>query len=728
MKILSYLFFGFIFSFSSFAYEVPSWFLKRWTATPVKVRKESGKTVARSKVFRRYANVGGKVYSIGTVTFFQVKKNRSDKLTAETFLNLKRAYGEEERWTSNKVGDTMVVEGPWTKGNRYFRFYISEFKNSIAISTATFRLGYQDSVGPESLLIQRAMASTADEKRNFSVFNYISPISEAHAQFGGWPFGGGGTPPGFNNGNSGNNGGNPFDMSDLTNSVDQLNNNFTQINSQLGQTNTNLANANTNWGDTNTQLGNANQNWANTNTQMGNANQNWANTNTQIGNANQNWADTNTQIGNANQNWAETNRQYARTNDIAEKMLDPKHMFTLAAATSAGAVFGATLANLVIDGVVAGAKAIWNLITDAKNKAERWEKFKKAREGWEKMNTSVKKLEKLLDNFLMSQELMQQIQDSIRPEDKHKLSRENLITHLSIANRRMKKRKTQLQNIFDTTTDMACEEKIATKLDEVDKLISNSDTLKKFLSQQQFEIYNDKMFCNQLQSIMGKIGEAEAALQTYRINILNAREEWEDHNEDRIEEMADAIERINDEDTAEDFMERRVENAEKLFETLKDGIEEHEDKWVDDCKTKHPDWNKRFGSHHGSQDNFARMRNKRKIKKECEVKYNSQFGQRNSMRIAEAKKAMEKKIEIAKKDFQRTRNMPLEIDTSVEDGRLVAYYKWFSDLEEQQYCYTHRSEDKCKRAGRVKFMGPFYVLDRAKARLQNICGRSEYDY
>ena len=454
MKTISLSVLIFLFTQSSFGYEIPAWFMKRWTATPVKERKENGKIVARSKVFRRYANVGGKVYSIGTVTFFQVKKQKGDKLTSETFLNIKEAYGEKERWITNRIGETMVIEGPWSKGNRYLRFYVTEFDKSIAISTATFRLGYQDSVGPESLLIQRGMASTANKNKNFSFLNYISPISSAHAQFGGWPFGG--------SGSGGSSGGIPSgaDLSDLTSSVDQLNNNFSEINSQLAQTNSNLANANQNWANTNNQIGNANQNWANTNTQIGNANQNWANTNTQIGNANQNWANTNTQIGNANQNWAETNRQYARTNDIAEKMLDPKHMFTLAAATSAGAVFGATLANLVIDGVVTGAKAIWNLITDAKNKAERWEKFKKAREGWEKMNESVKKLEKLLDNFLMSQELMQQIKNSITDDEKHKLSRENLISHLSISNRRMNKRKRQLEDIFDNTTNMAVKKKL----------------------------------------------------------------------------------------------------------------------------------------------------------------------------------------------------------------------------------------------------------------------------
>ncbi|MCO4792210.1 MAG: hypothetical protein KC493_00755 [Bacteriovoracaceae bacterium] len=726
MKFVGCLFLWIVFSSSSFAYEVPSYFLKRWTATPVKVKKEKGKTIARSKVFRRYAMVGGKVFSIGTVTFFQVKKKKTDKLTAETFLSLKSAYGEDERWTTKKIGKTMVVEGPWKKGNRYFRFYITELKESLSISTASFRLGYQDSVGPESLIIQRGMAETANKKRHFSIFNFVSPISEAQAQFGGWPFGGGsGT----------GSGGNPLDFSDLTTSVDQLNNNFGQINNQLTQTNTQLGNANNNWNNTNTELGNANNNWNNTNTQIGNANQNWNNTNTQIGNANtnwnnsnQNWANSNTQMANANQNWAETNRQYARTNDIAEKMLDPKHMFTLAAATSAGAVFGATLANLVIDGVVAGAKAIWNLITDAKNKAERWEKFKKARKGWEKMNQAVRKLESLLDNFLMSQELMQKIQESIRPEDKHKLSRESLISHLSISHRRLKKRKTLLEDIFDSTTDMRCEEIVAKKLDEVEKLMTNASNLKKFLNLQQFEVYNDKMFCDKLQGIMGKLGEAEAALQSYRINILNAREEWEEHNEDRIEDMADAIERINDEDTAEDFMDQRIENAEELFETLEDGLEDHEDNWVDNCKTSHPDWNKRFNSHRNGSNNFARSRNRRKIRKACEVKYKAEFGQRNAKRLSDAKIAMNKKITLAKRDFQRSRNTPIEIDTSVEDGRLLSYYKWFSDIEEQQHCYTHREKDKCKRAGKVKFMGPFYVLDRAKARLQNICGHDQYTY
>lgn len=382
----------------------------------------------------------------------------------------------------------------------------------------------------------------------------------------------------------------------------------------------------------------------------------------------------------------------------------------------------------MIDGVVAGAKAIWNLISDAKGKKERWEKFVEARKGWEEMSENARKLEKLLDNFLKSQELMGKIQESIDPKEKYKLSREHLVSHLSISTRRLKKRKSQLQKIFDETNDMQCEEVVAVKMDKVDKLMASGVGLKKILEQQQFAVYNDKMFCNELQKIMGKLGEAEAALQTFRINILNARSEWEDHNEGRIEQMADAIERINDEDTAEDFMEKRVDNAEKLYDAVKDGIKHQRNNWLDNCKTSHLDW-KKSGSRIGRHSNsFQKSRVRRKIKKECEHKYSVEFDGRSRQRLADAKASMQKKITAAKRDFERSRNSPLEIDTSVEDQRLLAYYKWFSDIEQQQYCYTHREEEKCKRAGRVKFMGPFYVLDRAKVKLQNICRHDQYVY
>lgn len=695
----------FLFSPILGAYEVPKGFLKRWTATPLKKRVVKGKTEARSKVFRRYALVNGNVYSIGTLTYVQVKKKKGDKLTVSDFMNLKNAYGEESKWISRKVGKSMVVEGPWTKGNRYFRFYITEHQDSLSISTASYRFGYQDSVGPEALLIQRALVQSELTKKHFSFLHYISPISEAHAQFGDWLGGGGGDPPGGLSGD---------DITELTTGIENLSDDFDTISLQLEQTNT--------------QLGNANQNWTDTNTQLENSNQNWTETNNQLQQFNNNYAETNNQMQQSNNNWAETNRQYARTNDIAEQMLDPKHMFTLAAATSAGAVFGATLANLVIDGVVAGVKGIWELITDSKGKAERWEKFKKARKEWEKMHENVRKLEKLLDKFLTSQDLMKEIQDSIDPEEKHKLSREKLVSHLSVANRRMKKRKKQLEVIFDETTDMKCEELTAQKLDEVEKIINSSGNLMKFLKKQQFDVYNDKMFCNELQKIMGKLGEAEAALQVYRINILNAREEWEDHNEERIEEMSEAVERINNIGNAEDFMEKRIANAEELYDVVKEGIEEHEDKWKTNCHKSHPKWSWASRNHHNDHDRWERMRKKKEIKQKCRDRYAAQFAARNAQRKQDGKLAMEKKIELAKKDFEVTKNRPLEIDTSVEDQRLVAYYKFFSDIEEQQYCYTHREEPKCKQAGRVKFMGPFYVLDRAKVKLKNVCGTDEYSY
>ena len=68
--------------------------------------------------------------------------------------------------------------------------------------------------------------------------------------------------------------------------------------------------------------------------------------------------------------------------------------------------------------------------------------------------------------------------------------------------------------------------------------------------------------------ITGKLIEAEAKLQEYRIHILNGRAQWEDYNQERNEDLIDAIRRINDSDTQENFFEKRVDNAEDLFEEV----------------------------------------------------------------------------------------------------------------------------------------------------------------
>ena len=62
----------------------------------------------------------------------------------------------------------------------------------------------------------------------------------------------------------------------------------------------------------------------------------------------------------------------------------------------------------------------------------------------------------------------------------------------------------------------------------------------------------------------------------------------------------------------------------------------------------------------------------------------------------------------------------------VENQRLGSYQRFFDDIYEQQYCFENPNNKDCQEKSKVKFMGPFYVKDRAKVKLKEICGIEEF--
>ena len=744
---------------------MPTNFLKKWAATPTKGTAQTG----RAKIFQRFTATGGHLYSIGSITFMQYPAK--DKLSYDDIVgDIPDAYGEKT-WTKTIRGKSLVVEGIWKKGNRYIRYDVTRGDRFHTISIFTGRIGYLDSLLPEAKLIQENLARANPKVADRSFLKNFLGIPEAQAAGLGDLLGGG-------IGASGSGGGGVLpDLTELNQSMDSLSQSFEELNTQVQISNQNMNTANQNWNqtnqqlndttqvidknwsNTNTQLDSANQNWNNTNTQLNSANQNWNNTNqvidknwsdtnTQINSANQNWNNTNNQINNANQNWSntnkivdknwaetnkqleaanqnwadtnkivdknwqETNRQMERANNLAERMADPKNAFTLAAATSAGMVFGATLANLAIDGVVMGAKLVWDLLTDTSGKKERWDKFKEARQNWEKTAETAKNLEKILDQFLTTQELLGNIQNSIVPDEQDKLSRENLITHLSQRTRKLEKIKKDLEAEYAIATDEKCEMLISNKIDEADKMINSSKTIKEYLNKQNYKVYNNQVFCDDLKGIMGKLGEAESALQTYRLNILNARDQWEKENAKDRSKMDDTTERVNDRSVQEKTRDERIRNADKDYKRVLEGLTEEKERFVTDCKKSYSVFQNMSG----------------KARNECELKYSDKFNKRDEEMKAEALRAKDRKIENARRDFEDSSKRFIHFSQDIEDSKLQSYYKWFADLEKQQYCFTHREEQECKDLGAVKFMGPFYVKNRAKVKLKEICGVDEFSY
>ncbi len=740
---------------------------------------------------KRYTAIGGTTFPIANFNIYTFPKLKNDKPWNTEEIMDYIELGFDKKW-KRKVGKIhSSLEGYWAGGNRYMRYSFHEKSDSIIMTIYSGRVGYWDSTYPEALTLEKHLKINQIQEKKTSSFLPVWLIPRAHAQsiFGNL-FGGSGsttagnssvTPPGLSTGSS------PLaGIDELNNSLQEFNKDFDALSIQLDSLNSNIETGNNNWATTNVQIGNANQNWSDTNGQIGAANQNWADTNTQIGTANQNWGDTNTQIDVANQNWQESNKQVeelgkkidqgiqdanqnwdetnqiidknwnnsnkelARANDLAAKALDPKHMFTLAAATSAGAVLGATLAQTAIDLMVMGAGAIYEAITGAKADAQRWAKFKEARGAWEKNLETATQLEKLLDNFLLSHEMMKNLKNSLTDEQKSKLSREEMVKVLSINTRILKKKlKKKEENFFETESPQ-CEAQIALEMEDLEAQIKKQMGLKEILDNSYFNIYDDEYFCEELPRIFGKLAEAEAMLAQYRLDILSARSQWAEFENERLEEMAKQMERLNKGNEDKEFTNNLIDNAEDAHKLYVDLLDDSKDTWVNECKkiadqVTGKKYEQRFKicseKYNNPElnaicaktlviDRYQHDKSFHEINQEkrdaCKRAYESSYlGRTYDLNKANSKSAMQRKIAGYEQNRGRNRSNYL-MNLDVENQRLSSFQRFFDDIYEQQYCFENPNDQECQEKSKVKFMGPFYVKDRAKVKLKEICGLDDF--
>lgn len=716
-------------------------FLKKWLSPPLKQRGDF-----KVKSFKRMTAVAGRVYPIATLNYFQMPAK--DFKDWQVLSLIERGF--EVKW-KKKLGKTHAsIEGYWPGANRYMRYSFKKEGNHLHLVLSSLRVGYWDATYPETLFMEKAFFNqtkkTSYYQRHFFLNFVTSFIPEAKAQGNPFSFLGGGTNPTPGGGTSNN----PLvgvgpDFSGIEDGIENLNSsmmdfntNFEVLTTQFDSLNTNIEGANVNWGDTNDQIAAIQGSLQDG---IDRFDENWDETNRIAQEGVDELANTTAVM---DENWDRTNAEFARANDLAAKALDPKHMFTLAAATSAGAVLGATLAQTAIDLMVMGAGAVLEAITGAKAKEERWERFKEARQAWEKNLETAKNLEKVLDNFLLSQAMMREIKKSLPEDQQDKLTREDLISHLSINTRILKKRLKQKEDKFMNTDSIACEQLYAEQMTEIEKLINQQEGLKKVLEACNFSIYDDDYFCDQLPRLLGKLAEAEAQLAQYRLDILSARAEWAEHERERVEDMADQMERLNEGKPQEDFIKEQKRTAKTTLDLYMDGLAGRRAAWVDQCedfvdevkKEKDPvvlaaicdnryeDWSLRDQcKSHFAVGRWAPTDRKVEV---CEKAYdNSVLGKRHEEMALRAQASYERKvqrIESSRSNFRRDYLMNLE----VEDQRLLSYFNFFEDIQEQQFCFENPNEVKCKDKSQVKFMGPFYVKDRAKVKLREICGLNSF--
>ncbi len=720
-------------------------FYKNWISPSIHQRDQWA-----VRTMKRFTAIGGRTFPIANFTVYSFPKK---EWNAESMINtIEESF--EQNWKRRIGKRHSSLEGYWPGGNRYMRDSFHEGGEHIIMTLYSGRVGYWDSTYPEALTLEKHFENsghTPTKKTTWKVraFDYV--IARAHAQSFLNLFGGGSSNNANSNGASNSllGGGNSTlsGLDQVNSNLEDFNKNFDALTLQLDGLNANVSAANGNWGDTNTQLNGANNNWNNTNTQLSGANTNWNNTNNQIGDVNTNWGDTNTQIGVMNQNWSDTNdnmeqlvkdlndsmdeananladtnkiidknwqrsnEEIARANDLATKALDPKNVFKLAAATSAGAVLGATLAQTAIDLMVMGAGAIFEAITGAKADAQRWAKFKEARAGWEKNVEMATQLERLLDNFLLSHEMMKQLKNGLTPEQRENLSREEMAKMLSINTRILKKKLKRKEEAFYETDDLRCEAQLALEIEELEDKIKEEIGLKEILEASQFDIYNDDYFCSELPRIFGKLAEAEAMLAQYRLDILAARSQWAEYENTRLEDMAEQMERLNKGKEDKEFTNNLIDNAEDAHDLYVDLLNDTKDSWVEDCKKltdqlygkpyakrleicteKYNHWSlnelcakKLVVDKFNSDKNFHEIQQEKR--NACRDTYrDSYLGKQFEENKMRSKEAMQRKI----KGYEQTkgtnrRNYLMNLE--VENQRLSSFQRFFDDIYEQQFCF-----------------------------------------
>jgi hypothetical protein len=221
---------------------------------------------------------------------------------------------------------------------------------------------------------------------------------------------------------------------------------------------------------------------------------------------------------------------------LMKQAMDPKHMAILAFATAAGATLGTVATNLVISGVQHGLAFLWELITQKKAKAMRWEDFVKAREKWEEVNSYSLQLEKSVDLFLRSfdqldkykgMDLLQALRGDIGKlqfwqEEYHALSRDRdsysqrCRLNYSLSSQRIMQNISSMQEVIKAAEDNGVN-----------------------------AVVDETFFCDQLATIKRKIVESENMINNLRLKILNGQREYADHFKSLIKQEKKMTKRIN---------------------------------------------------------------------------------------------------------------------------------------------------------------------------------------
>lgn len=552
-------------------------------------------------------------YTVASVTMMELNFEGDQSLdSTRSFLQKEyKLTGLQEK----KYNNAYRFEGYNETTRRQVVIFVSFSKNKIRVSNAVYRPTYGRTIALEVELIHRKYHNVDDKVSFLKKIKISLPfIEEAYAQTdctkcAGNPMclllcrsanSGSNAGTGVLTGGGTGSSSSGFSFGGL--SLDGIQQELNNTNSQLNVLNGNISVANSNWGNTNTQIEGANANWANTNGQINIANQNWANTNTQIGVFNQNHAKTNEELAKANQNLEQTNKNIENLTNvvdknaqkaleesqawramtekesaewralmkeqsdkglaIAEKMSNPNHLFKMATYSAAGAVLGASVANLAIQGVTAAVGFLWK---------------------WATGELKTMKQEELLKEFAQA---MKVYSDSSAISKGLEASIDSVLSNLALHKKFQLENSEVLANIqkYVITTEFEIED--ARKNKCVDDLVKLNQKMTEFQSLAKILDMADpqKQMCIDLKEMFRKLAEVEGVLQNARPNLLKAEDALNWQKARAQNEGAEIFDDIKKGGLAEDVKKTQDKQREKLYKKNIKDTEELTEEVEDDCK------------------------------------------------------------------------------------------------------------------------------------------------
>jgi ribosomal protein S15P/S13E len=441
----------------------------RWIATPLReVRTEKG--TFKGKILERMVYSGDTAFAVGNIVYFQFPKSiASPQAPAEIIEKIGYALGLK-KWSKRSESNAVIYETAWPAAQRYLRIYIIETPISWTYSIAMFRTAYFSSVALESEILQRNLARGPKDPKTwleqwlFS-WNSSSWTNTAYADAAACP---------------------SCASDDIPCLIAATHCSEKALIQEIGALNVNLKIIGTE------AIPDLNKNWSSTNVALSEINKSWIGTNAEVKNI---------------------STEIKRTNDALAQFMQPQNAFLWAAASASGAALGTLSVNLAMDALVAGGNAIMEAITHAKEEAQIVDRFRAAREAWEKMTTLSGSIEKTIDQLLGLRALSKTF----------KMSREELISRLGAKRAESEARLRNVNRLLEEAVDrdnQVCIAEFSTESSQLSSVVEEISKLKQHLEAPQA----DQTLCLQLRNNFQRLRELEDGLQEARAAIYGGRE------------------------------------------------------------------------------------------------------------------------------------------------------------------------------------------------------------